>query len=81
MRFLFAHGVGRAAERALRAAGHDVLSIADVDAHAPDEEILRRAVAEDRVLVTTDLDFGELAVRGRECLRRSGFQKESWLRR
>jgi len=63
MRFLLDHGVGRAAERALRDAGHDVVAFVDVDPHAPDEVILESAVAEDRVLVTTDLDFGELAVR------------------
>jgi predicted nuclease of predicted toxin-antitoxin system len=63
MRFLFDHGIGRAAERALRAAGHDVRSIVEVDPRAADDDILGLAVTQERIVVTTDLDFGELAIR------------------
>jgi predicted nuclease of predicted toxin-antitoxin system len=48
---------------ALRAAGHDVDWVGDWPADPGDLEILKRAHAEGRVLVTVDNDFGELAVR------------------
>jgi predicted nuclease of predicted toxin-antitoxin system len=46
----------------LRTAGHDVSLVADWDQDPGDEEILRRAHEEQRVVVTADKDFGELAV-------------------
>ncbi len=45
---------------ALREAGYDVLAIAEVEAGATDEHVLDRALAERRVLVTEDRDFGNL---------------------
>lgn len=45
----------------LRAAGHDAVHWADVgQADAADEEILRRARMQDRIGMTSDLDFGTL---------------------
>jgi predicted nuclease of predicted toxin-antitoxin system len=46
--------------RALRAAGHDVLVIAEVAKGASDDWVMERAFAEDRILITEDRDFGEL---------------------
>jgi predicted nuclease of predicted toxin-antitoxin system len=46
----------------LEAAGHDVLWLGDWKEDPGDEEIIARAKAEARVLVTLDKDFGELAV-------------------
>jgi len=46
----------------LEAAGHDVIWCGDWPQDPGDEEILARAKAEGRVLVTLDKDFGELAV-------------------
>src|SRR5712671_779505 len=52
--------------RALREAGHDVVAIAEVAKGATDEQVLKRAVNEKRVLITEDRDFGELVyARGR----------------
>lgn len=47
----------------LRQRGFDVLDVAEEGLFgAPDVDLLRRAVAEDRVVVTHDRDFGTLAV-------------------
>jgi len=46
----------------LAAAGHDVVHIGDWPEDPGDEELLRRAHSEARVLITLDKDFGELAV-------------------
>jgi len=52
--------------RALREAGHDVVAIAEVASGAPDEQVLERALKDERVLITEDRDFGELVfARGR----------------
>lgn len=47
----------------LRRRGHDVLWARTHLAGAADSEILARAVAEERLLVTFDKDFGELVYR------------------
>ena len=46
----------------VRAAGHDVVWSGDWPEDPGDEEILARAYAEGRILVTLDKDFGELAI-------------------
>ena len=46
--------------RALRVAGHNVLAIAESAPGARDEAVIARALAEGRVLITEDRDFGEL---------------------
>jgi predicted nuclease of predicted toxin-antitoxin system len=48
--------------RALRLAGHDVVWSGDWPEDPGDDEILRWAYRRERVLVTLDKDFGELAV-------------------
>jgi predicted nuclease of predicted toxin-antitoxin system len=49
--------------RALRAQGHDVAWVKEDARGAADESVLDRAQAEERLLVTFDKDFGELACR------------------
>ena len=44
---------------ALKAAGHDVLTASAACPGAPDEDVIALAVAEGRVLVTQDKDFGQ----------------------
>ena len=51
---------GAKAERA--AAGHDVVWVGDWDNDPGDEQILKLAAHEERILVTLDKDFGELAI-------------------
>jgi predicted nuclease of predicted toxin-antitoxin system len=46
----------------LAAAGHDVQWVGEWPTDPGDEEILSRAHAQGRVLVTLDKDFGELAI-------------------
>ena len=52
---------GKAKER-LSQEGHDVVWAGDWPEDPGDLEILRRAHAENRVLITLDKDFGELAI-------------------
>jgi predicted nuclease of predicted toxin-antitoxin system len=49
----------------LRDLGHDVATVAETDQSADDTRVLQLALREDRVVITTDLDFGELLVRER----------------
>jgi predicted nuclease of predicted toxin-antitoxin system len=51
----------RDAVTALREEGHDVVWIRTDAPGSSDEQVLARAQAENRVLVTFDKDFGELS--------------------
>ena len=51
--------------RSLRQLGHDVSWVREAGRGASDAEVLRRALAEQRVVVTFDKDFGDLAFRAR----------------
>ena len=63
MRFLVDECTGPAVTRWLSAQGHDVISIFHTDRGAHDAAILTRALAEDRIVVTNDKDFGEIIFR------------------
>ncbi len=63
MRLLADENVEQPVIEALRKAGHDVASIADIAPGVSDEEVLRLANAESRVLLTNDKEFGEMAYR------------------
>jgi predicted nuclease of predicted toxin-antitoxin system len=61
MRFLIDESADARMAAYLRNQGHDVTVIAqDYPASLKDAEILRIAVAEERILITFDRDFGEL---------------------
>jgi predicted nuclease of predicted toxin-antitoxin system len=47
---------------ALAAAGHDVQWAGELPKDPGDEALLRQAASENRVMVTLDKDFGELAI-------------------
>ena len=54
-------GISPATVAALRADGHEVVTLAEGGLHRlPDPDVLDRAREERRVLLTHDLDFGEL---------------------
>ena len=60
MRFLADENCDVAVVRALRADGHDVRAVQESRPGALDEEVLSWAVAENRVLLTEDKDFGHI---------------------
>jgi predicted nuclease of predicted toxin-antitoxin system len=60
MRFVADESVDGRTVRALRAAGHDVVYIADEMASTKDPDVLAFAVSRDEVLLTEDKDFGDL---------------------
>ena len=61
MRLLADENLAWDAVEALRALGHDVAWVRIDAPGIGDEQVLARAAAESRVLVTADKDFGELA--------------------
>jgi predicted nuclease of predicted toxin-antitoxin system len=63
MRLLANENVAGATVDALRARGSDVVWAKEEMRGASDEEILERSRREERVLLTFDKDFGELAFR------------------
>lgn len=69
MRFLVDECTGPSVARWLQGKQHDVLSVFDEDRGAADDSVLRRAVAEDRIIITTDKDFGEMVFRERKSHR------------
>lgn len=62
MKLLLDSCVSGALKAPLESAGHDVTWAGDWPVDPGDEEILARAHAEGRTLVTLDKDFGELAI-------------------
>lgn len=64
MRLLADENIPLDSVRALRSAGHDVYSASEVGPGAADLSHVERAIREDRLIVTFDRDFGEIAVRG-----------------
>lgn len=63
MRILANENIPQEAVEALRQKGHDVAWIRTLNPGISDRHILELAQAEDRILVTFDKDFGELAYR------------------
>ena len=61
MRFLADMGVAMGVVEWLREQGHDVVHLRDENLlRMPDPDIFRKAATERRVLLTFDLDFGEI---------------------
>jgi predicted nuclease of predicted toxin-antitoxin system len=63
MKLLLDTCVWGGAKAELQAAGHDVLWTGDLVQDPDHEEILAQAHRDQRVLITLDKDFGELAIR------------------
>jgi len=60
LKFLIDVSVGGIIEKYLREAGYDTKAVRDIDPRMEDAEIIRIAVAESRMVITLDKDFGEL---------------------
>lgn len=61
MKFLLDVPVGRAIADWLREEGYDVVEVRQIAPHLPDSAILQVALQENRIIITMDKDFGELA--------------------
>lgn len=60
MKFIADENIERPIILFLKAEGHDVLSVVENYVGSSDEDILRLANQEERILITNDKDFGEL---------------------
>lgn len=65
MRFLANENFPGGAVSILQEMGHDVAWICTDSPGASDHQVLAKAVAESRILLTFDKDFGELAFRSK----------------
>lgn len=65
MRFLVDECTGPAVAKWLREQGHEVFSVFEEARGMKDEEVIRKACAECRILVTNDKGFGEKIYRGK----------------
>lgn len=65
MRVLVDECAGPLVGRWLRDQGHEVFSVFDEARGISDEEVLNKAVSENRILITVDKDFGEMIYRER----------------
>jgi len=63
MKLLLDAHIGRLITDWLADQGHDLLRTATLPPRTPDEEILRIAAAQSRIVMTADKDFGELVFR------------------
>jgi len=63
MRFLVDETAGPAIARWLRGQGHEVFSVYETARGIDDDEVIGRAFAENRILITDDKDFGEKVYR------------------
>ena len=59
MRFLIDECTGPAVAKWLKKEGHEVFSVYEEARGLGDDEIVRQAFAENRILITNDKDFGE----------------------
>ena len=66
MKTLVDVSAGQAIADSLRSLGHDVQAVRDRDPRMSDADILTWAVAEGRLVVTFDKDFGELVFRSKQ---------------
>lgn len=65
MRFLVDECTGPAVARWLRGQGHEVFCVYSEARGMDDDDVIQKAFAEDRILITNDKDFGEKVYRER----------------
>jgi len=69
VRFLLDECIGPVVARWLQNLQHDVVSVYDTDRGIDDQQVLQKAVSENRILITNDKDFGEIIIRRRKSHR------------
>jgi predicted nuclease of predicted toxin-antitoxin system len=68
MKLLLDENIEKAITTSLRESGYDVICVSETACGCSDEEVLRIANEERRILVTSDTDFGEMIFRqGKTC--------------
>ncbi len=67
MRFLVDECTGPSVARWLREQGYDVVSVYEQARGADDAAVLKMAVAEERILITSDKEFGTWIMRDRQA--------------
>lgn len=71
MRFLVDNALSPKLAEGLRQAGHDAVHLREIGRQsAPDSEVLARAIDEARIIISSDMDFGDL-IAARELARPS----------
>jgi predicted nuclease of predicted toxin-antitoxin system len=71
LRFLVDNALSPKLAEGLRQAGHDAVHLREIGRQsAPDSEVLARAIEEDRIVISSDMDFGDL-IATRELMRPS----------
>src|SRR5437763_7773402 len=65
MRFLVDECAGPKVAQWLRAQGHEIFSVYDEARGMEDDDVIQKAHAENRILITNDKDFGEKVYRER----------------
>ncbi len=61
MRFLADMGISQSTSKWLKGKGHDAIHLREKGWHRiSDAEIIKKAVEEDRIILTCDLDFGDI---------------------
>ena len=60
LKFLVDVGVGKKVEAYLLGKSYDTKAVRSLDHSMPDQEIIRLAALEKRIVITMDKDFGEL---------------------
>jgi len=65
LQFLVDESVGEKVAQFIRSEGFDTISVINEMRGASDMDIIRKAIGEDRIIVTNDRDFGELVFRFR----------------
>ena len=63
MKFIVDESTGLGAANFLKKQGHDTVYVGSDDKGIEDKEIMKKAVEQERIIITNDKDFGRLAIK------------------